>query len=45
MTQEKLNELLRDMSLEEKVGQMIQLPAEVLTGGVQRAGRPVPGRA
>ncbi len=33
MTQEKLKELLRDMSLEEKVGQMIQLPAEVLTGG------------
>ncbi len=33
MTQEKLNELLRDMSLEEKVGQMIQLPAAVLTGG------------
>ncbi len=33
MTQEKLNELLKDMSLEEKVGQMIQLPAEVLTGG------------
>ena len=33
MTQEKLNELLKDMSLEEKVGQMIQLPAKALTGG------------
>ncbi len=33
MTQEKLNELLKDMSLEEKVGQMIQLPAKVLTSG------------
>ncbi len=32
MTQEKLKELLQDMSLEEKVGQMIQLPADVLTG-------------
>ena len=33
MTQKQLNELLQDMSLEEKVGQMIQLPAEILTGG------------
>ncbi len=33
MTQDKLKELLQDMSLEEKVGQMIQLPADVLTGG------------
>ncbi len=32
MTQEKLKELLQDMSLEEKIGQMIQLPANVLTG-------------
>ena len=43
MTQKELNELLGDMSLEEKIGQLVQVPGScyeenaVITGGMNNA--------
>ena len=31
MTQKELNELLGDMSLEEKIGQLVQVPRKAVT--------------
>ena len=45
MTQNKLNELLGDMSLEEKIGQLVQVPGScyeedaVITGGMNNGWR------
>lgn len=45
MTQKELNELLSDMSLEEKIGQLVQVPGScyeesaVITGGMNNGWR------
>ena len=45
MTQKELNELLGDMSLEEKIGQLVQVPGScyeesaVITGGMNNGWR------